>query len=128
MNERGFSEIIGVVGYAIEIAGVVVILAGLLAASYRYARRWSAGAAADGSYQDFRRDLGRALMIGLEFLVAGDIVRTVVVSNSLTDVAGLGLLVLVRTVLVFTIHLEVEGRWPWQPAVDASQSATGDTV
>lgn len=46
--------------------------------------------------------------------VAGDIIRTVIVSHSLSDVASLGLIVVIRTVLVFTIHLEVEGRWPWQ--------------
>ncbi len=55
------------------------------------------------------------MMVGLEFLVAGDIIRTIIVAHTLTDIGGLGLLVLIRTVLVFTIHLEVEGRWPWQP-------------
>ena len=52
----------------------------------------------------------------MEFLVAGDIIRTVVIAHSLAEVASLGMIVLIRTVLVFTIHLEVEGRWPWQPA------------
>ncbi len=58
------------------------------------------------------------MLLGLEFLVAGDIIRTVVVANSISDVASLGLIVLIRTVLVFTIHLELEGRWPWQPEHD----------
>ena len=52
--------------------------------------------------------------MGLEFLVAGDIIRTVVVSHTLTDISSLGLLVLIRTVLVFTMHLELHGHWPWQ--------------
>ena len=61
-----------------------------------------------------RREMGRAMLVGLEFLVAGDIIRTVVVIDTITDVASLGLVVVIRTVLVFTIHLEVEGHWPWQ--------------
>ncbi len=58
--------------------------------------------------------MGRAMLIGLEFLVAGDIIRTVIVDHTLEDIAGLGLIVIIRTILVFTIHLELEGRWPWQ--------------
>ena len=65
-------------------------------------------------YHNFRREMGRAMLVGLEFLVAGDIIRTVVVTDTITGVASLGLVVLIRTVLVFTIHLEVEGHWPWQ--------------
>jgi uncharacterized membrane protein len=55
------------------------------------------------------------MLLGLDFLVAGDIIRTVTVTHSITGVLSLGLIVLIRTLLVFTIHLEVEGRWPWQP-------------
>jgi len=66
------------------------------------------------------------MMLGLEFLVAGDIIRTVVVAHSITDVASLGLLVLIRTVLVFTIHLEVEGCWPWQPSPARSTELRSD--
>ena len=54
------------------------------------------------------------MLLGLNFLVAGDIIRTVIVSHSISNVASLGLIVLIRTFLVFTIHLEVEGQWPWQ--------------
>jgi len=54
------------------------------------------------------------MLIGLEFLVAGDIIRTVIVDHTLEDIAGLGLIVIIWTILVFTIHLELEGRWPWQ--------------
>ena len=65
-------------------------------------------------------------MLGLEFLIAGDIIRTVVVAHSLADILSLGLLVLIRTVLVFTIHLELEGRWPWQPATEKSHTKIDD--
>jgi uncharacterized membrane protein len=66
------------------------------------------------------------MMLGLEFLVAGDIIRTVLVAHSISDLLSLGLLVLIRTVLVFTIHLETEGHWPWQPAPEKAQGANSD--
>ena len=118
MYEFGYTRLISLAGVAIETVGVVVILAGIAVAVAKYLRSRLAALEED-IYPRLRRDIGRTLMVGLEFLVAGDIVRTVIVSPTLTDVASLGLLVLVRTVLVFTIHLEVEGRWPWQPDSNA---------
>jgi len=53
-------------------------------------------------------------MLGLEFLIAGDIIRTVVVAATLENIAALGLIIFIRTFLSVTLHLEVEGRWPWQ--------------
>jgi uncharacterized membrane protein len=58
--------------------------------------------------------MGRAILLGLEFLVAGDIIRTVVVDPTLDNVIVLGLVVLIRTFLSMTLQLEVDGRWPWQ--------------
>jgi uncharacterized membrane protein len=58
--------------------------------------------------------LGRSLLLGLEFLVAADVVRTVALEPTLSNVAVLGLLVLVRTFLSWTLTVEIEGRWPWQ--------------
>lgn len=106
-------DMIGIVGYAVEAFGVFVIVAGAVLAvgKYGYRQVISKGGRA---YNEFRRAMGRSMMVGLEFLVAGDIIRTVVASHSLEDVAILGLVVLIRTVLVFTIHLELEGHWPWQ--------------
>jgi len=68
--------------------------------------------------------LGRVLLLGLEILVAADIVRTVALDPSFENVAVLGLLVLVRTFLSWSIVVEIEGRWPWQPkrAEEESQS------
>jgi len=68
------------------------------------------------AYSMYRQDLGRAILLGLEFLVAGDIIRTVVVSPTLDNVLVLGLIVLIRTFLSMALQLEVEGRWPWQRA------------
>jgi len=119
-SDFGFAQLISVTGYAVETVGVIIIIAGAVLATIQLLRGLSL-VPGEQRYLNYRRSLGRAMMLGLEFLVAGDIIRTVVVAHSLMDVASLGLLVLVRTVLVFTIHLEVEGRWPWQPALAAEK-------
>jgi uncharacterized membrane protein len=68
-------------------------------------------------YKAFRSTLGRAMLLGLEILVAADVVRTVALAPTLRNFAALGLLVLVRTFLNWSIVLEIEGRWPWQTRV-----------
>jgi uncharacterized membrane protein len=65
-------------------------------------------------YETYRQRLGRSLLLGLEILVAADIVRTVALEPTLPNILGLGLLVLIRTFLSWSIVLEIEGRWPWQ--------------
>ncbi len=112
-----FKEIISVAGYAIETIGVLVIVAGIVVSSFRFLfhfRKEPEGFA----YHIYRRQLGRAIILGLEFLIAGDIIRTVVVADTLTNITILGLIILIRTFLSFTLHLEVEGRWPWQKVDD----------
>ena len=72
-------------------------------------------------YQTFRASLGRAMLLGLEILIAADVVRTVALAPTLINCAALGLLVIVRSFLSWSIILELEGRWPWQArASDAS--------
>ncbi len=106
---------IALVGFLIEAAGVAVIMLGFMYASARYVRNLF-DMHADAAFVAYRRQLARALILGLEFLIAGDIIRTVVVESTLQSVAVLGLIVLIRTFLSITLHLEVEGRWPWQAA------------
>ena len=106
-------ETVGIIGYAIELVGVIIIVLGLLYAGI-VAIRHQSKINREEQLKEFRHNIGQAMLLGLDFLVAGDIIRTVIVSHSITDVIGLGLIVLIRTVLVFTIHLEVEGHWPWQ--------------
>ncbi len=65
-------------------------------------------------YRRFRQQLGQVILLGLELLVAGDIVRTVAASPSLTSVAILAAIVLIRTFLSFSLEVETTGRWPWQ--------------
>ena len=94
---------------AIEFAGVAIIALGLL---------WSAGrAAVIGRAQrvtHLRHDMGRAILLGLEVLVAADIVRTVADTQNSMSVATLAGIVAIRTFLSWALTLELEGRWPWQ--------------
>ena len=74
---------------------------------------------ARGAIRQLKIHLGRALLLGLETLVAADIVRTVALEATLESVAILGLLVLIRTFLTWALVVEIEGRWPWQPEREA---------
>ena len=97
----------------IEGIGIVVIVAGGIVALLLYpidARKRSS----DNVYQHLRRRLGRSILLGLEFLVAADIIDTVLISPTLTSVASLAIVVLIRTFLSWSMEMEVEGRWPWQ--------------
>ena len=108
-----FKELISIAGYGIETIGVLIIVAGSVVSTFRflsYFRKEPEGFA----YRIYRRQLGRSIILGLEFLIAGDIIRTVVVADTLINVTILGLIILIRTFLSFTLHLEVEGHWPWE--------------
>ena len=109
-----FTESISFAGYAIEAVGVMVIIIGSSVSTVIFIRTFRQLSTAV-AYQTYRRQLGRSIILGLEFLIAGDIIRTVVVANTLENVAVLGLIILIRSFLSLTLHLEVEGRWPWQP-------------
>ena len=111
-----YRAVMEVVGTAVDAVGVLIIVVGAFIASRRFLVRSRTDA--EGSYRLYRQDLGRAILLGLEFLVAGDIIRTVVVAPTLENVLILGLIVLIRTFLSAALQLEVEGRWPWQRAVE----------
>jgi uncharacterized membrane protein len=113
----GFTETIEWVGKAIDSAGVAVLVVGALAAAVRAAR--SARSGSSDTYRQFRQQLGRSILLGLELLVAADIIRTVAVTPTLSSVLVLALIVAIRTFLSFSLELEITGRWPWQkPAPD----------
>jgi uncharacterized membrane protein len=108
----GFDGVIEIVGMAIDGVGVAVIVIGATTAIVLAITQLRRGA--DDVYQRLRRRLGRTILLGLEFLVAGDIVRTVATQPTLLGVAVLGVIVLIRTFLSFSLEMEVTGRWPWQ--------------
>lgn len=122
-----FKLAISITSYAIESVGVVIIVLGIISSTRRTLSALPAGDRGP-ALERFRREFAQSTLVGMEFLVAGDIIRTVIVSHSLNDILTLALLVAIRTVLVFTLHLELEGRWPWQqPASpDNASGATAD--
>ncbi len=109
-----FGTVITRVGEVIDILGVAAIVIGVLYAmadaAVRRMRRTGP------VYARFRRMLGRGILIGLELLVAADIIRTVAVTPTLESVAVLALIVLIRTFLSWSLEVEINGRWPWQKA------------
>ena len=105
-------EIIEGIGTAIDAIGVAVIAGGAVLAVFMTLGK---GRREDGgAYDFFRRRLGRAILLGLEFLVAADIIRTVAVTPTAQSVAVLAGIVLIRTFLSFSLQLEMTGAWPWQ--------------
>ena len=119
-----YREIMDSIGAAIDAVGVLVIVVGAILATGRFL--FSRNRRPAQPYRLFRQDLGRAILLGLEFLIASDIIRTVVVAPTLENVMILGLIVLVRTFLSMALQLEVEGRWPWQRAEEASSTSPRD--
>lgn len=116
-----FYEVIETVGKVIDGVGVATIAIGALisaAGALSRLRRKSGDV-----YRVFREQLGRSILLGLEFLVAADIIRTVAITPNASSVAVLGGIVLIRTFLSFSLQLEVTGYWPWQAARARGQQA-----
>ena len=108
-----YNEAIDWIGKVIDAAGVAVIVVGMVISAG--AAAVGLGHRASGTYRRFRQQLGRTILLGLELLVVGDIVRTVAAEPTLTSVAILAVIVLIRTFLSFSLEVELTGRWPWQP-------------
>ena len=108
----GFQHLIDSAGRAVDAAGVAAVVIGALLAAFfaasRLIRRES------DVYRQFRQFLGRSILLGLELLVAADIIRTVAVKPSMESVLVLAVVVLIRTFLSWSLELEITGRWPWQ--------------
>jgi uncharacterized membrane protein len=119
-----FFEVIETVGKTIDGVGVAVIAVGALISAAGAIPRLKTGSA----YRAFREQLGRSILLGLEFLVAADIIRTVAVTPDARSVAVLGGIVLIRTFLSFSLQLEVTGYWPWQKSRQEQDAAAAATV
>jgi uncharacterized membrane protein len=106
-----FRSLVEIAGTALDAAGVLVVVGGAVVATARLLVHRLSGVGE--YYRGVRQDLGRAIVLGLEFLIAGDIIRTVVVAPTLQNVLVLGLIVLIRTFLSLSLQLEIEGKLPW---------------
>lgn len=106
------------VSLMIEVIAIVIIVASVLYGTTKFfvatiLRKLSS----EERFTQYKHGLGRALLLGLEILVAADVIRTVALEPTLQSVSVLGLLVLIRTFLSWSLVVEIEGRWPWQPRV-----------
>ena len=98
------------IGTAIEIFGIAVIVIGIAWSTYSYLQR----PAQQNGYNVYRVRIGHSLLLGLEILIAADIVKTVALELTFESLGTLALLVLIRTFLSWALEVEIEGRWPWQ--------------
>ena len=108
--EPAVSHWIRLVGTCIETFGVFIIVAGIIWSTFIYVHRRGE----NWHYDQYRIRIGRSLLLGLEVLVAADIVKTIAIELTFTSLGLLAGLVLVRTFLSWTLVLEIEGRWPWR--------------
>lgn len=100
----------------IEAIAVLIIVVAIVVALTRYLLRYASQQTGRGElYHELKVSLGKALLLGLEVLVAADIIHTVALEATLESVLVLGLLVIIRTFLSWALLVEIEGRWPWQP-------------
>jgi uncharacterized membrane protein len=113
----GIEEAMDAIARGVEAIGILTLVLGLAAALVRAGLALASGQGAEEGYRIVRTVFGRSILLGLEFLVAADIIRTVAVQPSLENVAVLGLIVLIRTFLSFSLEVEIDGRWPWRRAV-----------
>ncbi|NOK18747.1 DUF1622 domain-containing protein [Corallococcus carmarthensis] len=108
-----FADFVDLAARLFEATGVGAMVVGALA-SVAFVVRDARGPKRANAYRQLRHYLGRAILLGLELLVAADIIRTVAEAPTMGQVLILGLIVLIRTFLSFTLEVEIDGRWPWQ--------------
>ena len=107
------NEVIGAIGLAIDVVGVLVIVVAIIVAGIGFARGIAGGDTLDTAFRSLRQSIGRGILLGLELLVAGDIIRTVAIEPTFMSVGVLAVIVLVRTFLSFSLEVELTGHWPW---------------
>lgn len=102
------------VGQALDLAGVFIILVGVVISTSLLIERYIKKAPLNSLYKGYRQNVGRSILLGLEFLVAGDIIRSITGTPSFVSVGVLAIVVLIRSFLSITFEMEVDGRFPWQ--------------
>lgn len=117
-----FKESVETVGKVIDGGGVAIIVIGAAVATAVFISEVLRRDDSSGAYRSYRQRLGRAILLGLEFLVAADIIRTVAIDPSFSSAGVLAIIVAIRTFLSFSLELEITGRWPWQERDGAHRS------
>ena len=113
---EAIKPLLELIATGIEVSGVAIIVVGALAATVYFVFGGLFGVGWPGAFHLYRANLGRGILLGLELLVAADIIGTVAVTPSIDNLIILGLIVLIRTFLSFSLEVEIEGRWPWRRA------------
>jgi uncharacterized membrane protein len=121
----GFEDVMQVTVQFVEGVGVAILAGGIVVVGFVAVGRLIRGQPLEEVYTGTRLLLGRVLLLGIEVLVAGDIIRTVAIELTLIAVAELAGIVVIRTFLSWTIELETEGRWPWR--ADTTPAANDGT-
>lgn len=114
---EGFDQSIKWVAVGIESIAIGIIVVGAITTTLIFIWRVIQGGSLEASYRRFRSDFGKAVLLGLEFLIASDIVGTVAIGPTFQDLEVLALLVVIRTFLSFALELEITGRCPWQKSL-----------
>jgi len=115
-----YSSVLGVIVRVADSIGVAVLVAGLFMAAFLALRTWKKTGDGSLAYSVLRRTLDGGILAGLEVLVAGDLIRTVAVDPTMNNVVILGVIVLIRTFLSFSLEIEIEGTLPWRRALTQS--------
>jgi uncharacterized membrane protein len=110
MNQA--ENLANIIMLSLEMGGIGIIAAGAIVSSIAAVK--DLFRKEKDTYLHYRRRLSRAILLGLEFLVAADIIRTVVIDLNFNSIGVLALLIVIRTFLSFTLEVEISGRWPWQ--------------
>ena len=120
-----FTDAVETVGKTVDAVGVATIVIGVVVAAGMSLRGAPDMPPAD-RYRTFRQRLGRAILLGLELLVAADIIRTVAVTPTFTSAGVLGIIVVIRTFLSFSLEVELDGHLPWRPRPPAPVTPAAD--
>ena len=128
MNEETYARIMLTLAQGFELVAAAVLVLGLILALVVSARRYLQTRDGSSSYRVLRQTFGGVILLGLEILVAGDLIRTVAVSPTLENVAVLGLIVLIRTFLSFSLEIEIDGVPPWRKAFVSGATVVKNAV
>ena len=121
----GYEQVVSEVVRVVEAVGAGIMVLGGLGAFLVFAPQALHAETAPRAYDALRRNLGRCILLGLEVLIVADIVRTIIVDTTIESVAVLGMIVLIRILLSFSLEVEIDGVWPWRRSqLDRNQDTT----
>ena len=119
-----FKQAADVVGTGFQVVGIAVLVIGAILAFVVYLKAIPRRRDTPTAYSDLRRDLGKTILVGLELLVAADIISSVAINPTFVTIGVLGLIVLIRTFLSWSLEVEVNGRWPWQSSRSPNEDSS----